>query len=176
MKKLLLIVFLVVQSFVGVWAASDDPKQHAHYQMEYRLVPIMVSAYQEEGNGLYLLNDLELWNNYIGDKYPSIHEHFAWDSLSVSTYGQEGDSLIVVLYDFPEPFEVPLAAYGAVVIRPSVITYYTFEMSYEGYYVLGTMDIEKHSNLGFYTPKTRDEFLALICKEESISLLPPLQK
>ena len=170
-RHLIFILFLSVSILRGL-AADRDPRQNAFYQIEYRWVPVMVGAYQEQGTGLYLFNDLKLWQYNIKTNYPDIYEHFAWDSLQVQTYGQPGDSLIVVLYDFPEPFATPLATYGAVVIRSGTVTYYTFEMSYDGYYVLGTTDVEwTHTNLGFYKPKTMQEFLGIVCNEEGIVLL-----
>ena len=108
-----------------------------------------------------------MWNTYMQTHYPDIHEYFAWDSLQV--YTKQSDSLNMIIYVFPEPFNVPLAAYGAVVIRPNAITYYTFEKSYDGYYVLGTIDAEwTHTNLGFYLPMPIDEFIGVVCEKENI--------
>lgn len=179
MKRCLLFFLMLSANFFRVSAANDDPREQAFYQIEYRWIPLMVKAYQEQEQTkeLYPLNDLKMWNTYMQTHYPDIHEYFAWDSLQVYTYGQQSDSLNMIIYVFPEPFNVPLAAYGAVTIRPNAITYYTFEKSYDGYYVLGTMDAEwTHNNLGFYLPMPIDEFIGVVCKQENIpviKLYPP---
>jgi len=168
MKKFYLFLLLFATT-IHVLAKDNDPRQQAYYQIEYRWIPLMVKAYQEQEQTkeLYPLNDLEIWNTYIQTNYPDIHEHFAWDSLQV--YTKQSDSLNMIIYDFPEPFNVPLAAYGAVVIRPNAITYYTFEKSYDGYYVLGTIDAEwTHTNLGFYLSMPIDEFICIVCEKENI--------
>jgi hypothetical protein len=160
-------------NFFRVSAANDDPREQAFYQIEYRWIPVMVATYQEDqNNDLSLFTDLELWQGYTQKHYPDIHKHFTWDRLQVYTYSQPNDSLIVVVYDFPEPFTSPLAAYGAVVVRPSAITYYTFELSYTGDYVLGTTDTDwTHSSLAFCKPKTIQEFIGIVCEKENIPLI-----
>ena len=174
MKRYHILLLLILASILHVFAKDDDPRNHAYYQIEYRWIPLMVQAYQEQEQTkeLYPLNDLKMWNTYMQTHYPDIHEYFAWDSLQVYTYGQQSDSLNMIIYVFPEPFEVPLAAYGAVIIRPNAITYYTFEKSYDGYYVLGTMDTQwTHTNLGFYLPMPIEEFIGLVCEKENIPVI-----
>jgi hypothetical protein len=172
MRRYPILLLLILASVLHVFAKDDDPRQQAYYQMEYRWIPLMVNAYQEQAKELYPLNDLKMWNSYMQNNYPDIHEYFAWDSLQVYTYGQQTDSFNIIIYDFPEPFNVPLAAYGAVIIRPNAITYYTFEKSYDGYYVLGTTNAEwTHTNLGFYLPMPIEEFIGLVCEKENIPVI-----
>ena len=171
-KHQLLLVLLLIT--LHVFAKDKDPRQQAYYQVEYRWIPLMVKAYQEQEQTqeLYHLIDLKMWNTYIQANFPDIHEHFDWDSLQVNAFGQQGDSLNIIIYDFPEPFNSPLAAYGAVVIRLDTITYYTFEKSYQGYYVLGTTDAEwTHTSIGFYLPKSIGEFIEIVCEKENIPLI-----
>lgn len=174
MRRYPTLLLLILASVLHVFAKDDDPRQQAYYQMEYRWIPLMVNAYQEQEQAkeLYPLNDLKMWNSYMQNNYPDIHEYFAWDSLQVYTYGQQGGNLNMVIYDFPEPFNSPLAAYGAVVIRPDTITYYTLEKSYQGYYVLGMTDTETHTSIDFFTELiTIDEFIGVVCEKENIPLI-----
>ena len=173
MKRCLLFFLMLSANFFRISAANDDPREQAFYQIEYRWIPVMVATYQEDqNNDLSLFTDLELWQGYTQKHYPDIHEHFDWDSLKVYTFGQQGDSLNMVIYDFPEPFNSPLAAYGAVVIRPDTITYYTLEKSYQGYYVLGITDIETHTSIDFFTELIAiDEFIGVVCEKENIPLI-----
>ena len=173
MKRCLLFFLMLSANFFRVSAANDDPREQAFYQIEYRWIPVMVATYQEDqNNDLSLFTDLELWQGYTQKHYPDIHKHFAWDSLQVYTYGQQGGNLNMVIYDFPEPFNSPLAAYGAVVIRPDTITYYTLEKSYQGYYVLGMTDTETHTSIDFFTELiTIDEFIGVVCEKENIPLI-----
>ena len=174
MKRYYLFLLLLATT-IHVLAKDNDPRQQAYYQMEYRWIPVMIKTYQEqeENKELYLLNDLEMWRTYIQTNYPDIHEHFDWDSLKVYTFGQQGGSLNMVIYDFPEPFNSPLAAYGAVVIRPDTITYYTLEKSYQGYYVFGTTNTEwMHTSIEFFTDLIAiDEFIGVVCEKENIPVI-----
>lgn len=173
MKRCYLFLLLLATT-IHVLAKDNDPREQAYYQMEYSWIPIMIKAYQEQEQNkeLYSLNDVEMWSTYMQTTHPDIHEHFDWDSLKVYTFGQQGDSLNMVIYDFPEPFDSPLAAYGAVVIRPDTITYYTLEKSYQGYYVLGITDTETHTSIDFFTELIAiDEFIGVVCEKENIPLI-----
>ena len=67
---------------------------------------VLDNTYKEENDAfnLFLFNDLTVWKTYIYNNYTSIYDNFDWDNLYIQTYGNQGDSLIVVLYDFPKPF------------------------------------------------------------------------
>ncbi len=173
MKRYYLFLLLLATT-IHVLAKDNDPRQQAYYQMEYSWIPIMIKAYQkqEQNKELYSLNDVEMWSTYMQTNHPDIHEHFDWDNLKVYTFAQQGDSLNMVIYDFPEPFNSPLAAYGVVVIRPDTITYYTLEKSYQGYYVLGITDTETHTSIDFFTELIAiDEFIGVVCEKENIPLI-----
>ena len=57
---------------------------------------------------------------------------------------------MMVLYIFPEPRQVPEAAFGAVLINTTNnnAKYYTLEYSFDGALVLGSMDQTTHRNYG----------------------------
>ena len=145
-------------------------KNHAFYRVEYEFVPALMNAYKKYGK-LCLFNDVNVWKKNVQSWGPSIYDNFDWDALKIKTYGKEGDDVIVVLYVFPEPFRSPQAAYGAIVIEKDKVNYYTFELSVEGDYVLGSKSASGiHFNLGDHPAMSADEFLALICKMREIDL------
>ena len=145
-------------------------KNRAFYRVEYEFVPALMNAYKKYGK-LSLFNDVNVWKKNIQSWGPSIYDNFDWDALQIKTYGKEGDDVIVVLYVFPEPFRSPQAAYGAIVIEKDKVNYYTFELSVEGDYVLGSKSASGiHFNLGDHPAMSADEFLALICKMREIDL------
>ena len=145
-------------------------KNRAFYRVEYEFVPALMNAYKKYGK-LCLFNDVNVWKKNVQSWRPSIYEYFDWDALHIKTYGKEGDPVIVVLYVFPEPFRSPQAAYGAIVIEKDKVNYYTFELSVEGDYVLGSKSASGiHFNLGDHPAMSADEFLALICKMREIDL------
>ena len=145
-------------------------KNHAFYRVEYEFVPALMNAYKKYGK-LCLFNDVNVWKKNVQSWGPSIYDNFDWDALQIKTYGKEGDDVIVVLYVFPEPFRSPQAAYGAIVIEKDKVNYYTFELSVEGDYVLGSKSASGiHFNLGDHPAMSADEFLALICKMREIDL------
>ena len=145
-------------------------KNRAFYRVEYEFVPALMNAYKKYGK-LCLFNDVNVWKKNVQSWGPSIYDNFDWDALQIKTYGKEGDDVIVVLYVFPEPFRSPQAAYGAIVIEKDKVNYYTFELSVEGDYVLGSKSASGiHFNLGDHPAMSADEFLALICKMREIDL------
>lgn len=56
----------------------------------------------------------------------------------------------MALYIFPKPRQVPEAAFGAVLINTTNndAKYYTLEYSFDGAWVLGSMDQNTHRNYG----------------------------
>jgi hypothetical protein len=145
-------------------------KKRAYYVLEYKYIPVIINSYKQLGRKLFYFTDTHLWQRNLQAKYPSIYSHFDWDQLRVTLYGQEGDDVMVVYYDFPEPFCCPLASYGAIVIRGEEVSYYTFELSVDGTYVLGSKDIDMHFNYGTFPAMSPKQFLHKICDIEHISL------
>lgn len=98
---------------------------HAYYQFEYIFIPGLMEAYLAEENRLRTLNDKYVWRGFLTGLF--VYSGFDWASLKIKTFGNEGDETIVVLYIFPEPFRVPLARYGAILIHKGKLRYYTLE-------------------------------------------------
>ena len=146
-------------------------KNRAYYRVEFNFVLAMINAYKNNGRILRFFNDIDVWKKNVYNWGPSIYDYFDWDDLKITTYGQEGDNEIVVFYQFPEPFRSPLAVYGAIVIKGDSVNYYTFELSLEGDYVLGSKnEFVAHMNFGNYPSMSPEEFLNLVCSMEDIAL------
>ena len=146
-------------------------KNRAYYRVEFEFVPALINAYKNKGRKLRFFNDIDVWKKNVYNQGPSIYDNFDWDDLKITTYGQEGDNEIVVFYQFPEPFCSPLAAYGAIVIKGDSINYYTFELSLEGDYVLGSKnELGVHMNFGNYPSMSPEEFLGKVCSMKNLTL------
>lgn len=72
-----------------------------------------------------------------------------WDELHCDGI-KINDTYVMALYIFPKPRQVPEAAFGAVLINTTNndAVYYTLEYSFDGVWVLGSMDQTTHSNYG----------------------------
>ena len=145
----------------------------AFYQLEFDFIPRMAASYKRGGHKLLILNNKQAWRGTLSKLIPSVANGFDWDNLKILTFGNEGDSTVVILYIFPKPFQVPLASYGAVVIHDGNVNYYTLELSF-GNYVIGSMEEGGlHMNFGDTPELTSDEFLNKICSLEKITLPMP---
>lgn len=143
----------------------------AYYQIEFNFIPGMVASYNRGGHPLLIINNKDAWKKTLCGLIPNIADKFDWDSLTIKTYGNEGNETIVILYLFPEPFRVPLAKYGATIIRNGEGTYYTLELSFDDKYVLGSMsEGGMHLNYGDTKELTIVEFLNKVCAMENIIL------
>jgi len=143
----------------------------SYYHLEFQHIPGMAASYERGGHKLLILNNKDAWKKTLSALLPSVANGFDWNNLKIKTYGREGDSVIVVFYIFPEPFQVPLANYGAVVINHGKVTYYTSELSFGDCYVIGSMaEGGTHFNFGDGPKLTPQEFLEKICSFEKIHL------
>ena len=80
----------------------------------------------------------------------------------------EHESLVV--YEFPKPFDMPLAKYGAIYINKSSqeYLYWTLERSINGEYVLVSMSLNGHANHGHRKDMSKDEFIHDVCQRMSV--------
>ena len=86
-----------------------------------------------------------------------------WDAFRIVHADNYGDYRLI-LYQFPEPKEVPEALYGAVLLDTTThkADYYTLEYSYNGKWVLGSTSRGKHSNYGEVETPDLEQFIAWI--------------
>ena len=68
------------------------------------------------------------------------------------------------VYDFPTPFEVPLAKYGAVYVNKSkkICGYFTLEKSFNDY-MLCSASSDRHFVIGKRGDLSKEEFVKDVC-------------
>lgn len=86
-----------------------------------------------------------------------------WDAFRIVRVDNYGNYKLI-LYQFPEPKEVPEALYGAVLLDTTTnhADYYTLEYSYNGKWVYGSTSRGKHLNYGEVDTPDLDVFVAWI--------------
>lgn len=128
------------------------------YRLEYKLIPFYIESIQKNKGDIKNLYDIAAWESGI-EAWLQASRYIDWEEIACEIYGDletEG----VILYDFPLPFDVPLARYGAVYInrQKNIYNYYTLERSLNGY-MLCSASMERHSNYGGRGNLSKDEFL-----------------
>ena len=145
---------------------------HAYYQFEYSFITELMERYLHEDNRLSVLNDKLSWQGFLTRLFTD--SGFDWTGLKIRTYGNEGDPLIVVLYIFPEPFRVPLARYGAILIHKGKLRYYTLEsFTADTNNLCSQTTYGVHLNHGEYPALTPADFLREVCTISEITLPAP---
>lgn len=139
------------------------------YYVEYKLIPHFVDMLKEQPEKssqiiLTIHENLITLQNNLRKVNP-----LAFGNVSSEICGDlEHESLVV--YEFPKPFDMPLAKYGAIYINKSSqeYLYWTLERSINGEYVLGSMSINGHANYGQRKDMSKDEFIHEVCQRMSV--------
>lgn len=140
---------------------EDSLRRTGLYCFEYKLIPIYVDILKRNSDIEFKLIDASYWQKDIVSMTQP--QYIEWDEISCEIVGDR-DSEYVFLYEFPEPFDVPLAKYGAVYVNKQkrICKYYTLEKSLNGY-VLCSTSTENHSNYGERSDMSKEEFIKDIC-------------
>lgn len=141
------------------------------YYVEYKLIPHFVDMLKEQPEKssqiiLTIHENLITLQNNLRKVNP-----LAFGNVSSEICGDlEHESLVV--YEFPKPFDMPLAKYGAIYINKSSqeYLYWTLERSINGEYVLGSMSINGHANYGQRKDMSKDEFIHEVCQSMSVDI------
>lgn len=139
------------------------------YYVEYKLIPHFVDMLKEQPEKssqiiLTIHENLITLQNNLRKVNP-----LAFGNVSSEICGDlEHESLVV--YEFPKPFDMPLAKYGAIYINKSSqeYLYWTLERSINGEYVLGSMSLNGHANHGHRKDMSKDEFIHDVCQRMSV--------
>lgn len=140
---------------------EDSLRRTGLYCFEYKLIPIYVDILKNDPDMEFKLIDATYWQkDIISMAQP---QYIDWDEISCEIVGDWG-SEYVFLYEFPKPFDVLLAKYGAVYVnkQKKIYKYYTLEKSLYGY-VLCSTSTESHSNYGERDDMSKEEFIKDIC-------------
>lgn len=128
------------------------------YRMEYKLIPFYIESIQKNMGDVKTLYDIAAWERVI-EAWLQASQYIDWEEIACEILG-DMDKESLIFYDFPLPFDTPLAKYGAVYINKpkQIYNYYTLERSLNGY-VLCSTTTEGHANYGKRGNLSKDEFI-----------------
>lgn len=131
-------------------------------RLEYNLIPIYVDILKKNPDIEVKLVDTTYWEREIVAMAEP--QYIDWDEISCEIMG-DMDSEFVILYEFPKPFDVSLAKFGAVYIhkQKQVYHYYTLERSLNGYMLCSMSKEEGHLNFGNRDDLSKEEFIKEVC-------------
>ena len=132
------------------------------YRLEYNLIPVYVDNLKKNPDIEVKLVDTTYWEREI--EVMTEPQYIDWDEISCEILG-DMDSEFVILYEFPKPFDVELAKFGAVYIhkQKQVYHYYTLERSLNGYMLCSMSKEEGHLNFGNRDDLSKEEFIKEVC-------------
>lgn len=127
---------------------KDDEKHSYRYFLQYKFIPDLVAGVSKGEISPNAILTTEGWEDFMKKH---VDENFFLELDELHCDGIKiNDTYVMALYIFPEPRQVPEAAFGAVLINTTNndAKYYTLEYSFDGAWVLGSMDQTTHSNYG----------------------------
>lgn len=148
-----------------------DQKRHSDsYYFEYHFIPMMVEGVKQGELAPEALLETENWQKFIKEQ---IDPDFIYNWEELHCQGtQLNQTTVMALYIFPEPEQMPLAAFGAVIvdIETNSATYYTLEKSVDDSWVLGSMSSESHRNFGSVVSADLEKFIEWVFEQEDIEV------
>lgn len=127
---------------------TDDEKHSYRYFLQYRFIPDLVEGVSKGEISPNNILATEGWEEFL-KKHVDDDFFLEWDELHCEGV-RINDTYVMALYLFPKPRRVPEAAFGAVLINTTDndAKYYTLEYSFNGAWVLGSMNQTTHRNYG----------------------------
>ena len=144
------------------YGTYDNLRRRDIYNKEYREFPDIVDAVTDgQQHPIELYSEEWLRRDMRWGCAPSMQAE--WDAFRILRVDNYGDYKLI-LYQFPEPKEVPEALYGAVLLDTTTnhADYYTLEYSYNGKWVYGSTSRGKHFNYGEVDSPDLELFVAWI--------------
>jgi thioredoxin 1 len=139
------------------------------YYVEYNLIPHFVEMFKDQPAKssqiiLTIYENLVTLQNHLRKVNP-----FAFGNVSCEICGDTENECLAV-FEFPKPFDMPLAKYGAVYFNKlqQKRQYWTLELSLNGNYVLGSMTAERHANYGQRPDLSKEEFIHEVCQSMGV--------
>lgn len=139
---------------------------------EFTLIPAYVERLKQYPGETIRFIDVSIWKRDIASVVDQ--QYIDWSEISCEEFGDSRTECLF-FYDFPTPFDIPLAKYGAVYInkQKQIYNYYTLEKSAKGY-MLCSISNENHFNYGEKGDMSKIEFIKEVCniqKIDEVSLL-----
>ena len=140
------------------------------YYVEYKLIPHFVEMFNEQPDKasqiiISVYENLVTLQNHLRKVNP-----YAFGKVSCEICGNI-ESECLAVYEFPKPFDMPLAKYGAIYINvpQQKSQYWTLEFSLKGKYVLGSKTLDGHVNYGQRPDLSKEEFIQEVCRSMGVS-------
>lgn len=151
---------VVTQDKVDYKAIHDEM-----YYVEYKLIPHFVEMFKDQpGKSSQIV--LTIYENLVTlqNHLRKVNPH-AFGNISCEVCGDIENECLAV-YEFPKPFNMPLAKYGAVYFNQlqQKYKYWTLELTMNGNYVLGSKSTEGHANYGQRANLSKEEFIHEVCQ------------
>lgn len=134
------------------------------YYVEYKLIPHFIEFFNDPSAKasqivVTIYENLITLQNNLRKTNP-----FAFGKVSGEVLGNLNDECLVV-FEFPKPFAMPLAKYGAIYINQPQrkFQYWTLEFSQNGHFFLGSNTIEGRANYGQRGDLSKEEFIDEVC-------------
>ena len=127
---------------------TDDEKHSYRYFLQYKFIPDLVAGVSKGEISPDDILETDGWEEFM-KKHVDENFFLEWDELHCDGI-KINDTYVMALYIFPEPRQVPEAAFGAVLINTTNYdaVYYTLEYSFDDEWVLGSMNQTTHRNYG----------------------------
>lgn len=139
------------------------------YYVEYKLIPHFVEMFKDQPDKssqivLTIYENLFTLQNHLRKVNP-----FAFGNISCEICGDIENECLAV-FEFPKPFDMPLAKYGAIYFNKpqQKYQYWTLELSLNGNYVLGSKTAEGHANYGQKPNLSKEEFIHDVCQSMGV--------
>ncbi|MDE7154333.1 MAG: hypothetical protein K2O00_07845 [Muribaculaceae bacterium] len=144
---------------------TNSEKDALRY-FEYILLPTYIERIKENTEEEFRFFADSTWKDDISLRVDP--RCIDWGEISCELFGDH-DSEYILLYDFPTPFDVPLAKYGVVYInkQKQIYNYFTLEKSLNGF-MLCSPSLEGHKNYGKTADMKKIEFIKEVCKIQNI--------
>lgn len=135
------------------------------YYVEYKLIPHFIEFFNDQPDKATQIV-VTIYENLVTLQYHLRQSNpFVFGKVSGEVLGNLDNECLVV-FEFPKPFDMPLAKYGAIYINQSQrkFQYWTLEFSFNGKFVLGSKTTEGHSNYGQRGDLSKEEFIHEVCQ------------
>lgn len=146
------------------------------YYVEYKLIPHFIEFFNTQPEKATQII-VSIYENLVTlqNKLRKVNP-FAFGKVSGEVMG-DLDGECIVVFEFPRPFDLPLAKYGAIYINQGTrdYQYLTLEFSLNGKFVLGSTSQELHFNYGQREDMSKEDFIHEVCKHvgtDESTLLP----
>lgn len=147
---------------------DKEARRKGLYFVEYQWLPQLVDDVNAGNVGWGVLTDADHWKDIFEVNFPDVS--FDWEEFRHEVF-KVNEGAAVIVYVFPEPREMPDAAFGAVFVRKEkgACAYYTLERAAEdNIWNLGSMQGGKHQAFGPLAQPSLEAFLKWVVDRHNV--------